>query len=81
MINNIMMSVRVLTSEGEKYFGILTMGRVKAGDMIISTFLVDGLWYTRVFLKGTKRITEDKTANEEEARENHLKRVNEHSSS
>ena len=74
-----MSAVRVLTSEGEKYFGTPTMGRVKAGDMTISTFQIDGLWHTRVFLKGTKKISEDTTVSEEEARENHYKRVNEHS--
>lgn len=74
-----MPTVKILTHEGEKYFGVPTLGRVKAGTMTVITFQIDGLWHTRVFLKGTKKISEDTTVSEEEARENHYKRVNEHS--
>ena len=74
-----MSAVRVLTFEGENYFGVPTLGRVKVGTVTITTFLRDGVWYTRVFQKGMKRISEDKTVSEEEARENHCRSVKEHS--
>lgn len=75
-----MSTVKILTPKDEKYFGVQTLGRVKVGVMTITTFLRDGVWYTRVFQKGMKRISEDRTASEKEALENHHMRVNEHSS-